>query len=504
MKKNIFFIIAFISMLMLGMTACNEDDALDAPYFTLGVDGQTYAPASLILNTDTYTQVFSVKSNGSWKIIPRGESTSWATISPDHGEKDGSFTLSVERNIYTVDRSMELAFQVNNKELRCFYVSQPAFGPEIIITTNPDPVIIEEDDIITFNISTNADLWEYSNTSDWLTEVEKNATMLKLKVTETLSEEMVDTVRFTLPDYPSVVQKIAVKKRVPLTGIILSDYEIDLIVGDVEEMIVPTPIPANATEVDFVWTSDDPDIATVSRTGTITATGYGTTTITVSSNGIETTLTVNVKLKLFNRPIIDSFLDGTDGKINWGTVTDPFMIWTEVRYINTLGEEIIVQTPATESVTYCPDVHPGEPFEIRTAFSPNGGVDVFTTSWVISQSSFLPMISGDYTVLSSSWIADYYGGIDTEYSGSDHVTITATGIFGEYELSDFYGGCYGEGLAPGTIKFDGYEFSLVYAEDPYGYGFGWVYGSYDDTTKTIYLEIDWDGYIIYLYLQKNP
>jgi uncharacterized protein YjdB len=410
MKRNMFFITALISMLMLGMTACDKDDT-DAPYFTLVIDGQTYESASLILNTDAHTQVFSVKSNGSWKIIPKGESTSWATISPDHGENDGSFTLSVERNIYTVDRSMELAFQVNNNELKSIYVLQSAFGPELRITTDLDPTIIKEGDIITFDISTNADSWEYSKTSDWLTEVEKNATILKLKVAESLSAKMVDTVKFTIPDYPSVVREIVVKRQVPLTGITLSKQEIDLIIGDGEEIIVATPVPANATDVDFVWTSGNPAIATVSSTGTITAISYGTTTITVSSNGIETTLTVNVKL---------------------------------------------------------------------------------------------PIISGVYTVLSSSWIMDDEGGLYYGYPGDGQITITETETPGEYEFSDLYGGCSDAGAAPGIIKFDGYDFSLIEAEDPEGYGFWGVYGWYDNTTKTIYLDIDWAGYMIYLDLEKNP
>jgi hypothetical protein len=313
MKTNRFFsIIALIFILMLGMSACNDDDtSSDAPYFTLGVEGGGNPPASLVLNTDAFTQSFTVKSNGSWKIVAQGESTSWVTVSPDRGDHDGSFTISVDRNIDTVKRSMQFAFQVNDKELRAFYVAQPAFGPNITVTTIQDDAIVLEDDTLIVNIATNADVWEYSNTNDWLREVEKTATTLKLLVLE--GDELTAPVTFSLPAYPGVTQEIIVKKLVPLEKIDLSELSLELITGD-KALMTATPVPANATGVNFVWTSANPNIATVSSTGpttgTITAVAHGKTTVTIRSDDVETVIPVNVTQKMFVIDIASKFGNG--------------------------------------------------------------------------------------------------------------------------------------------------------------------------------------------------
>ncbi|MDR3245049.1 MAG: DUF5012 domain-containing protein [Prevotellaceae bacterium] len=212
------------------------------------------------------------------------------------------------------------------------------------------------------------------------------------------------------------------------------------------------------------------------------------------------------------RTVKEPFRDGNAGILTWGPTTD-HAVWSEVRYINTSGTPVVVRTLASDSVAACPDVKPGELFETRTAFIPPGPPVEYVEAWSRSTVPFLNILSGDYTVLSTSYRLAEDGSTSTvEYSNNNNpVTITATGPEGVYELSDMFGGYYEIGRGYGTgyrisgkIKYDGANFSLFSANmDPWGYGFSACRGTYGEATKTLSLEIDWSSYIFYLDIKKN-
>lgn len=79
----------------------------------------------------------------------------------------------------------------------------------------------------------------------------------------------------TDPDDPSTTP-------VPVTGVTISGGQRELEVGD-SCTFTATVSPSNATNKSVTWTTSDPSVATVSSSGTVTAVGEGTATITVTT-----------------------------------------------------------------------------------------------------------------------------------------------------------------------------------------------------------------------------
>jgi uncharacterized protein YjdB len=83
---------------------------------------------------------------------------------------------------------------------------------------------------------------------------------------------------------------------VPVTGVSLNKSSLSLVVGATEPL-VPTVMPANATDKTITWKSSNTSVATVSNTGMVSGISVGSATITVTtSNGGKTascTVTVN-------------------------------------------------------------------------------------------------------------------------------------------------------------------------------------------------------------------
>ena len=68
----------------------------------------------------------------------------------------------------------------------------------------------------------------------------------------------------------------------PVTGVMLNKNELTLIPGETETLVA-TIQPANASNDKVSWTSNNPEVATVSDNGLVTAMDNGTATITVTS-----------------------------------------------------------------------------------------------------------------------------------------------------------------------------------------------------------------------------
>lgn len=69
---------------------------------------------------------------------------------------------------------------------------------------------------------------------------------------------------------------------VPVTGVTITGGQRELEVGD-SCTFAATVSPSNATNKSVTWTTSDPSVATVSSSGTVTAVGEGTATITVTT-----------------------------------------------------------------------------------------------------------------------------------------------------------------------------------------------------------------------------
>ena len=84
-----------------------------------------------------------------------------------------------------------------------------------------------------------------------------------------------------------------VDKVIEVSAVELGSYEESLLVGATYQ-IVATILPENANNKSVTYNATNPEIATITQTGLITAVQEGTTTITVASGNQKAIFTVNV------------------------------------------------------------------------------------------------------------------------------------------------------------------------------------------------------------------
>ena len=68
----------------------------------------------------------------------------------------------------------------------------------------------------------------------------------------------------------------------PVTSVVISDGEVTLKKGETKSLSAVV-VPSNATDKTITWTSDNNDVATVDENGLVTAVGFGTARITVTT-----------------------------------------------------------------------------------------------------------------------------------------------------------------------------------------------------------------------------
>lgn len=91
--------------------------------------------------------------------------------------------------------------------------------------------------------------------------------------------------------------------RIPLTGVSLSEYYIEMSPGDVKNILI-TLIPEDANDIPgSAWTSENIDIATVTDAGEITAIAHGVTNVIFRIGDFEKVIVIDIsKTRPFNGP----------------------------------------------------------------------------------------------------------------------------------------------------------------------------------------------------------
>lgn len=84
-------------------------------------------------------------------------------------------------------------------------------------------------------------------------------------------------------------------EQVPVQGVNLTPENLELLIGT-KQGITPTFVPANATNQNVSWSSDNPSVASVDESGTLSALQPGTATITVTTEegGFTASMAVTV------------------------------------------------------------------------------------------------------------------------------------------------------------------------------------------------------------------
>jgi hypothetical protein len=174
--------------------------------------------------------------------------------------------------------------------------------------------------------------FKWSSDNDTVVSVSQTGKVTALK-------EGLATVTVTL-DNEELKIDARVKTFVPLESIALTLEFLNVdILGDAQ--IWAFPVPENASESDFTWTSTDPNIATVDANGKVQPVNMGTTEIIVSRGGIENRLTVNIVEMYTEIPL--SFIEPTRISVEWNEAG----YWT---LASTGNDPYVYTTPLTEDV----------------------------------------------------------------------------------------------------------------------------------------------------------
>ena len=86
------------------------------------------------------------------------------------------------------------------------------------------------------------------------------------------------------------------------------------------------------------------------------------------------------------------------GTITWNNKTTD-LVYTEVRYETSSGEQKVARILPEETILKVPDIKPGKLFEYRSVFLPKNGIDSVAREWKLSDSPFsYKYPRGDWTV----------------------------------------------------------------------------------------------------------
>ena len=82
--------------------------------------------------------------------------------------------------------------------------------------------------------------------------------------------------------------------EVELKDIVVDYDHVDILLYGVRMQVTALPVPLDATDQKFEWSSENPEIATVTQFGVVEAVGEGTTQLTVQKGSIKRTIPVTV------------------------------------------------------------------------------------------------------------------------------------------------------------------------------------------------------------------
>jgi hypothetical protein len=216
-----------------------------------------------------------------------------------------------------------------------------------------------------------------------------------------------------------------------------------------------------------------------------------------------------------NRKVATTYINEGKATIKWLDPTDHLII-TEFVYETVGGTFDTVRVDNATSVIRVDNAKADVLYKTRCGFLPPGAIDTLYKEWVESTYPFFDVPDGKYEVspLSYRYFEDSKEPTaelpQAEYPGTTVVDITAKLEEGAYEISDLFGGYYeyGRGYGtgyriPGVISLNNYF--VEFKPDPWGYGWKKVdVISWDFATKTLIVDIYWDGtFVFHLILVKE-
>jgi hypothetical protein len=190
MKKCIIkdLLLACAMAITMPFVSCSDEDAAVAkPSFKYVIDGTT-SPATLTMAADDVVKTVTVEATGAWSVAVSADAAQWLHVSPDNGEKNGAFTLTVDANTANAARTGTLTFLLNSKATAWLSVAQDAVVYPFDVSPETVPELPYTGGDMVFTVTGNAD-WDYTlNGATWLTETGRTESALTLTAGLNFSE----------------------------------------------------------------------------------------------------------------------------------------------------------------------------------------------------------------------------------------------------------------------------------------------------------------------------
>ncbi len=195
------------------------------------------------------TEVAEVDEFGS--VTAKGEGTTTITItSEDNPDIKETVIVTVKIPVNSIEiKNDDINLPINESE-------------KLIIEINPE------------NATDNTLIFKSENED--IASVDENGNI-------TANGEGTTTITVISKDNPDATDEITVTVKIPVENVEITDEEIELEIGDTEELSTKIT-PDNATDKELIYETSDENVAKIDNNGKITATGVGTAYITVYSN----------------------------------------------------------------------------------------------------------------------------------------------------------------------------------------------------------------------------
>ena len=310
MKRVIAYLLCFVCVCALFACTNFKDESVE-------LGGVKIDTEKLSLSAESHVCNLTVRSGEKWTVSSTPDWLKVQSISDSRFKWDVSLSVS-ENNEY--NRSGQLTLQ-SKSSTAVLTVEQAgrkgSFVPLTAVALSETSIEITEGEtqqlkpVFTPENASNQNVtWKSSSTAV--------ATVSSTGLVTAVQEGTATITVTTEEGAKTATCQVTVKKKViPVTNVSLDQAALTLTEEETYQLTA-TIDPADATNQNVSWTSDDTTVATVSSDGLVTAVQAGMATITVTTEDGGKTATCRVTVKMKEIPVTDVSLDYEEATLTEG------------------------------------------------------------------------------------------------------------------------------------------------------------------------------------------
>jgi len=310
MKRAIAYLLCFVCVSALFSCTNFKDESVDLGGVKIDTEKLSLSPESHVCN-------LTVRSGEKWTVSSTPDWLKVQSISDSRFKWDVSLSVS-ENNEY--NRSGQLTLQSKSSTAVLTVEQQGRKGSYVPLTAvalSETSIEITEGETRQLKpVFTPADASNQNVT--WKSSSDAVATVSSDGLVTAVQEGTATITVTTEEGAKTATCQVTVKKKViPVTSISLDKTALTLTEEETYQLTA-TIEPADATNQNVTWTSDDTAVATVSSDGLVMALQAGTATIMVTTEDGGKTATCRVTVKMKEIPVTDVSLDYAEATLTEG------------------------------------------------------------------------------------------------------------------------------------------------------------------------------------------